>query len=122
MKKMGKQYLLSLYLEHNENDSDIVRFAKEVLGFSIYYTESNVTQYKSMFEAKTKQLFINGLTTDTDEARFLVSYHIAEYILKDDINISIICIYNMDAEVYRLAQQIYQKSENIKNKGLKKGK
>lgn len=50
---MGKQYLLSLYLEHNENDSDIVRFAKEVLGFSIYYTESNVTQYKSMFEAKT---------------------------------------------------------------------
>lgn len=122
MKKMGKQYLLSLYLEHNENDSDIVRFAKEVLGFSIYYTESNVTQYKSMFEAKTKQLFINGLTTDTDEARFLVSYHIAEYILKDDINISIICIYNMDAEVYRLAQQIYQKSENIKNKELKKGK
>lgn len=122
MKKMGKQYLLSLYLEHNENDSDIVRFAKEVLGFSIYYTESNVTQYKSMFEAKTKQLFINGLTTDTDEARFLVSYHIAEYILKDDINISIICIYNMDAEVYKLAQQIYQKSENIKNKELKKGK
>ena len=75
-----------------------------------------------MFEAKTKQLFINGLTTDTDEARFLISYHIAEYILKDDINISIICIYNMDAEVYRLAQQIYQKSENIKNKELKKGK
>lgn len=122
MKKMEKQYLLSLFLEQNENDSDIIHFAKEVLGFNVYYVESNAAQFKSMFETKTKKLFINGLTTNNDEARFLVSYHIAEYILNDDINVSIVHLYNMNADVYKLAQKIYQKSENIKNKELKKGK
>ena len=122
MKKKEKQYILSLFLEQNENDYDMVHFAKEGFGITVFYTGSKVTQYKSMFDAEAKQIYINGLTTDNDEARFLVSYHIAEYILKDDIKISIIGINNMDADVCRLAQQIYQKSENIKNKQLKKGK
>ena len=87
MKKKEKQYILSLFLEQNESDYDMVHFAKEAFGFTVYYTESKVTQYKSMFEAKAKQLFINGLTTDHDEARFLVSYHIAEYVLKDNMNL-----------------------------------
>lgn len=33
-----------------------------------------------------------------------------------------ICLDNMAADVYKLAQKIYQKSESIKNKQLQKGK
>ena len=54
MKKKEKQYILSLFLEQNESDYDMVHFAKEAFGFTVYYTESKVTQYKSMFEALTR--------------------------------------------------------------------
>lgn len=122
MKKMEKEYLLSLFLDQNESDSDIICFANEGFGISVFHIESNATPFKSIFESESKQIFINELFTNSDEASFLVCYHLAEYILKDGKRVSMICLDNMDADVYKLAQKIYQKSESIKNKQLKKGK
>ena len=69
-----------------------------------------------------KKIILNGFKSSAEESKFLVSYHIAEYVLNDDKKLSIVRLDNMDVDVYKLAQKIYQKSEDIKNKQLKKGR
>lgn len=122
MKKSEKEFLLTLFLEQSEDDFDLVRFAREGFGIIVYIIESNATSFKSIFEFKSKKIFINRLTTTNEEANFLVGYHIAEYVLREDKNISMVRLDNMDIDVYALAQKIYHKRENIKNRQKKKGK
>lgn len=122
MKISEKELLLTLFLEQNEEGFDLVNFAMEGFGIVVHMIESNATSFKSIFEFKSRKIFINRLTTTSDEARFLVGYHIAEYVLKEDKNISMVRLDNMDIDVYALAQKIYHKGENIKNKQKKKGR
>lgn len=125
MKKNNFMELKESFLNDDGLDRDVVLFAKAMRIEVCLISNVNVdfVAVTQIYRSHRKIILNNEKIQDYDMLKFILSYQLAELIILNKEELcSIFKIELIDAETYKLAQDIFNRSNKYKSKQLSNNK